>query len=67
VIGPSLNLHKTRYTRFNRRESANKLECFDMGGHILKRTPMAQFLKSTVGKWDFIKMKIFCKEKGYCQ
>jgi hypothetical protein len=31
--------------------------------NILNKTPMAQALRSTIAKWDVIKLKSFCKVK----
>lgn len=33
------------------------------GDNFLNSTPMAQALRSTIDKWDFIKLKSFCNEK----
>jgi hypothetical protein len=33
------------------------------GGKFLKRTPMAYTLRSTIDKWDLIKLQSFCKAK----
>jgi len=37
------------------------LEHTSMGEIFLNRTPMAQALRSPIGKWDLIKLKTFCK------
>jgi hypothetical protein len=34
-----------------------------IGGNFLNRTPMAYALRSTIDKWDLIKLKSFCKAK----
>jgi hypothetical protein len=34
-----------------------------MGGNFLNRTPMAYALRSTINKWDLIKLQNFCKAK----
>jgi hypothetical protein len=39
------------------------LEYMGTGEHFLSRTPMAQALRSTIGKWDLIKLQSFCKAK----
>jgi hypothetical protein len=31
---------------------------------FLKRTPMVQVLRSTIDKWDLMKLKSFCKAKN---
>ena len=33
------------------------------GGNFLNRTPMAYALRSTIDKWDLIKLQSFCKAK----
>ena len=33
------------------------------GGNFLNRTPMAQAPRSTIDKWDPMKLKIFCKPR----
>jgi hypothetical protein len=32
-------------------------------GKFSKRTPMAHALKSTIDKWDLMKLKSFCKQR----
>jgi hypothetical protein len=44
----------------------NSLENIGTGDHFLNITPMAHTLKSTVDKWDHMKLKSFC-EIGHCQ
>ena len=39
------------------------LELIGTGGNFLNRTPMAQALRSTIDKWDLMKLKSFCKAK----
>ena len=41
----------------------NSLERFGTGDNFLNRMPGAQSLRSTIGKWDLIKLKSFCKSK----
>ena len=41
----------------------NTLEHIGTGNNFLNRTPMAQALRSTVDKWDFMKLKSFYKAK----
>jgi hypothetical protein len=53
--------YKTRYTEFNRREKS--LENIGTLKNFLNRTPMAQALRSTIDKWDLMKLKSFCKAK----
>jgi hypothetical protein len=40
------------------------LEYTGTGKIFLKRTPMAHALRSTIDKWDLIKLQSFCKAKG---
>jgi hypothetical protein len=40
------------------------LKLIGTGGTFLNRTPKAQALKSTIDKWDLMKLKSFCKVKG---
>jgi hypothetical protein len=35
----------------------------DTGDNFLKRTPMAYGLRSTIDKWDLIKLQSFCKAR----
>jgi hypothetical protein len=39
------------------------LELICTGGNFLNRTPVAQALRSRVGKWYLMKLKSFCKAK----
>jgi hypothetical protein len=39
------------------------LEHICTGVNFLNRTPMVQALRSTIDKWDLIKLKSFCKAK----
>jgi hypothetical protein len=39
------------------------LEHICTGEIFLSRTPMAQALRSTIDKWDLMKLKSFCKAK----
>ena len=34
----------------------NTLECINSGDNFLNKTPMAQVLRSIIGKWDIIKL-----------
>jgi hypothetical protein len=43
---------------------ANSLECIGTGNNFLNRKPTTQALRSTVNKWDLMKLKSFCKSKG---
>ena len=39
------------------------LELIGIVVHFLNRTPMAQALRSTIDKWDLMKLESFCKAK----
>ena len=41
----------------------NSLELIGTGKDFLNRTPLAQALRSTINKWDLMKLKSFCKAK----
>jgi hypothetical protein len=41
----------------------NILDLIVIGDNFLSRTPVAQSLRSTIDKWDLMKLKIFCKAK----
>jgi hypothetical protein len=41
----------------------NKLEHIGIGNNFMTRTPIAQYLRERIDKWDCMKLKIFCKEK----
>jgi hypothetical protein len=43
----------------NKRERGNNFECIDTGDNFLNRTPTAQALRSTINKWDLMKLKSF--------
>lgn len=55
--------HKTRYTETCREKVGKSLELIGTGENFLNRTPITQALRSTIDKWDFIKLKSFCNEK----
>ena len=40
------------------------LECVGTGDHFLNRTPVTQTLRTTINKWDILKLKNFCKAKN---
>jgi hypothetical protein len=44
-------------------KTGNSLKLISTGGNFLKRTPMAQVLRSTSDKWDLMKLESFCKAK----
>jgi hypothetical protein len=39
------------------------LKVFGTGGNFLNRTPMAHSLRSTINKWDLVKLESFFKAK----
>ena len=41
----------------------NPLELIGTGNNFLNRTPTAQVLRSTIKKWDLMKLKSFCSTK----
>jgi hypothetical protein len=41
----------------------NSLECIGTGDNFLNRTPVTQALRSTINKWDIMKLKSLCKAK----
>jgi hypothetical protein len=43
--------------------AGNTLEVIDIGKDFLNRTPAAQQLREIMDKWDFIKLKSFCRTK----
>ena len=51
--------HKTGYSKTNRRESGDSLECTDTEENFLNRTQMVQALRSTVNKLDLMTLKTF--------
>jgi hypothetical protein len=57
-LGPP---HKTRYAESNRRESGEEPEHISPTENLLNRKLMVHALRSTIKKWDFIKLKSFCK------
>ena len=41
----------------------NSFECIGTGDNFFNRTLIAQRLRSTINKWDLMKLQSFCKEK----
>ena len=39
------------------------LECMGIGDHFLNIIPVARNLRSTINKWDPLKLRDFCKAK----
>ena len=61
--------HKTNHTELNLREEkvGSSLQCMGIGEHFLNKTPVAQLLRATINKWDLLKLRSFCKNKGHGQ
>ena len=53
---------KVKYTTPGRRESGNNVELIGTGLDFLNRT-LVQTLRSTINKWDLMKLKIFFMAK----
>ena len=58
--------HKTRHTEIEKKQG-KILEDMGTGGKFLNRTPIAYALRSTIDKWDLIKLQSFCKAKDTVQ
>jgi hypothetical protein len=43
----------------------NSLEPIGIGDNFLNRTPMAQALRSTIDKWDLMKLKTFVRQRAW--
>jgi hypothetical protein len=41
-----------------------RLKLIGTGGNFLNRTPVGQAIRSTIDKWDLMKLENFCKTKG---
>jgi len=55
--------HKTRHTELTEKEVGKSLKHMGSGEFFLNRTPMSYALRSTIDKWDLIKLQSFCKAK----
>lgn len=55
--------YKTRYTKLDRRDSWESLEYIDIADNFLNISPIVQALRSTINKWNVMKLKSFCKAK----
>jgi hypothetical protein len=55
--------HKTRYTETIEEKVGKILEPTGRGEISLNRTPIAYALKSTIDKWDLLKLQSFYKAK----
>jgi hypothetical protein len=56
--------HKPYTLNLIEKKVGNILECIGTGDNFLNRTPMAQALRSTIGKWDLVILQSFCKAKS---
>jgi hypothetical protein len=45
------------------KKMGNTFECSGTGDNSPNRTSMTRALRSTINKWDLMKLKIFCKAK----
>ena len=57
--------HKTRYAESNRRQSVEDPRILEHRGNFLNGKTMAYVLRSTINKWDLIKLKSFWKAKDF--
>ena len=57
--------HKSRYMNQIDEKVRNNFEHIGTGDNFLIRVPIAQALRLTINKWDFRKLKHFCKTKGH--
>jgi hypothetical protein len=55
--------HKPDTLSLTEEKVRKSLKLIGTEGNFLNRTSMAQTLRSTVNKWDFMKLKSFCKAK----
>jgi hypothetical protein len=53
--------HKTKCTETKRKENGEELQICGHGEKFLNWTPMAYALRSSIDKWDLIKLPSFCK------
>ena len=51
---------------FIEKKVGKTLEYIGTGDNFLNRRPMAQALRSTINKWELMKLQSFCKAKHYC-
>jgi hypothetical protein len=57
--------YKTGYTKLIEEKAGNSLKHIGTGDNLLSTTLMAQTLRSTIDKWDLIKLKSFFKSTGW--
>ena len=55
--------HKPDMLNLIEKKVRNSLEHIGRGENFLYRTPMTQALRSTIDKWNLMKLKSFCKAK----
>ena len=60
-----ISQHTSKFSTLNLLENkvGNTLELIGTGDCFLNITPVAQTLKSTMDKWDLMKLSSFCKAK----
>ena len=58
-----LNVKLDRLNLIEKRKWERTLNTMGTGEIFLNRTPMAQALRSTINKWDLMKLKSFYKAK----
>ena len=56
--------HKSYTLNLIEEKVRNSLECIGTGDNLLNRMPIAQALRSTVNKWDLMKLNIFNKAQN---
>ena len=54
--------HKTRFTELDRRES-EEYSLVSTGEDFLNKLPLAQALRSTIDKWDLMKLNISLRQR----
>ena len=56
----SNNQHENKYTEPDRKKVGYNLEFSVTGDNFLNRTPILQALRSTINKWDLMKLNTLC-------
>jgi hypothetical protein len=51
------------YFEASTRQNREYTELIHIGSDFLNRTPMAEQLRERIDKWDFMKLKSFCRTK----
>jgi hypothetical protein len=67
-ITKAYTTHQTSHIKLNtlnwiEKKLGNSLEHIGTGDNFLNRTPITQALRSTINKWDFMKLRRFCTAK----